>query len=79
MPKADHSCVKCKGETEAGFVLDMLNPTLQVTPSWIEGNPESRSFLSGHAGREMRMVNKVLRCRACGYLEYYATGELLHV
>lgn len=78
MPEADNSCVKCKGETEAGFVLDTASPTLQLNSSWIEGTPESASFLSGYAGRRMRAVNKVMRCKSCGYLEYYASGELLY-
>jgi hypothetical protein len=78
MPEADDACLKCKGETEPGFVLDTLSATVQSCPYWIEGKPEPDSMLAGYAGRRMRAVNKVLRCKACGYLEYYATGELLY-
>jgi hypothetical protein len=78
MPEADNSCLKCTGETELGFVLDMLSPMSQLQSSWIEGKPEPDSLIAGYAGRRMRMVNKVLRCKACGYLEYYASGELLY-
>ncbi|HZH31157.1 MAG TPA: hypothetical protein VEY11_10375 [Pyrinomonadaceae bacterium] len=78
MPEAEDSCLKCKGETELGFVLDMLSPMNQLQSSWIEGKPEPDNLLAGYAGRRMRAVNKVLRCKACGYLEYYASGELLY-
>lgn len=67
-----------QGETEPGFVLDTLSATVQSHPCWIEGVPERPSLLSGYAGRRMRTVNKVMRCKACGYLEYYARGELLY-
>jgi hypothetical protein len=78
MSAVDNSCLKCKGETEAGFVHDTVSATVQHPPYWIEGMPEPDSFLSGYAGRRMRTVNKVLRCKTCGYLEYYASGELLY-
>ncbi len=78
MPERDNCCVKCTGETELGFVLDTVSPTVQLLSSWIEGAPESHSSLSGYAGRRMRMVNKVMRCKTCGYLEYYASGEVLY-
>ena len=79
MPEADNSCVKCKGETEPGFVHNVSSPTaVQPLSSWIEGTPELSSFFSGYAGRQMRLVNKVMRCKTCGYLEYYASGELLY-
>jgi len=78
MPEADKSCVKCKGETESGFIFDRVSPVLELSSCWIEGTPESSSFFSGYAGRQMRMVNKVMRCKTCGYLEYYASGELLY-
>ncbi|MCA1565203.1 MAG: hypothetical protein LC803_06140 [Acidobacteria bacterium] len=78
MVEVNNSCLKCKGETEQGFVLDTLSAGVQRQPFWIEGAPEPDSFLSGFAGRQMRTVNKVLRCKTCGYLEYYASGELLY-
>jgi predicted nucleic-acid-binding Zn-ribbon protein len=78
MPEANNSCLKCKGETEPGFVLDTVSATVHQPPSWIEGMPEPDSLLSGYAGRRMRTVNKVMRCKTCGYLEYYASGELLY-
>jgi len=78
MPGIDNSCLKCKGETEQGFVLDMVGAGTHHPTYWIEGMPEPPSFLSGYAGRRMRTVNKVMRCKTCGYLEYYASGELLY-
>ena len=78
MSETDNSCLKCKGETESGFVLDTAGTMLQINSSWIEGTPESASFMAGYAGRRAQTVNKVMRCRTCGYLEYYASGELLY-
>ena len=78
MPEVNNSCLKCKGETEQGFVLDTVSATVHHPPSWMEGVPEPDSFLSGYAGRRMRTVNKVMRCKTCGFLEYYASGELLY-
>lgn len=72
----ENQCVKCGGATQIGFVMDKAEsnyPTLQL---WVEGAPE-KSFWSGFdtSDRNLRFVDKAVRCADCGYLEFYAVNS----
>jgi hypothetical protein len=68
---ADPTCPKCRGEMEAGFLVDHTYAT-SAASEWVEG-PVEASFWTGVKlrGRERRRVN-TWRCVRCGYLESYA-------
>ena len=73
MPDA-HICPKCGGQMEVGFTVEMTQTTFLPT-LWIEGEPE-RSFwtMTKIKGKKQRPVVSY-RCRACGFLESYASKE----
>ena len=59
---------------DAGFTLEMTN-TAYLPTLWIEGQPEPSYWtLTKIKGKpQWRVVS--YRCRACGFLESYATEE----
>ena len=64
------SCLRCKGEMEAGFV-----PTPgrgQMT--WFKGDPPKTYRESFMFGRQALPV-LTRRCLTCGYLESYVTPQ----
>lgn len=81
MSEQKSQCAKCAGQMETGFVLD--RNTVYVAPAdnlllWIEGEPE-RGILGGFkvAGKKTREL-RADRCMSCGYVEFYASDEILY-
>ena len=71
MTTADHTCPKCQGRLEEGFIADAVSGGV-FTSKWIEGEPE-RSLWSGIKTKGKRKVAiSTFRCTNCGYLESYA-------
>jgi len=68
---ASHTCAKCSGSMEEGFVVDHTHGgTMQS--AWVEGQPR-KSFWTGLklSGSVQHPVT-TYRCHRCGYLESFA-------
>jgi hypothetical protein len=63
------ACVKCGGEIEVGYLLDVGNGYRES--QWAAGSPQ-RSFLTGIKRPSHTVPVMTFRCRSCGYLESYA-------
>lgn len=72
MPTTVHTCPRCQGQMELGFVMDKAPGNVLTVPEWLEGPPE-RSFWFGvkTKGKE-RFAVQTFRCTRCGFLESYA-------
>ena len=69
-----HICPKCGGQMEVGYTLEMTKAS-NLPTLWIEGEPEPAYWsLTKIKGKRKRQIASY-RCRACGFLESYATEE----
>jgi len=73
MPES-HICPKCGGQMEIGFTLEMMTGTYLPT-LWIEGEPEASFWRVTKIKDKLKKRIAAYRCRACGFLESYATEE----
>lgn len=73
---APTECLRCKGPTSVGLVLDRGDYNIGIVQQWVEGAPET-SFWTGlkTKGRESFKV-LTSRCDRCGHLESYATERV---
>jgi hypothetical protein len=70
----EHTCGKCGGRMEEGFVKDDADNTVTIGV-WVQGRPE-RSFWTGLKLRGRRRIAiAAMRCDRCGYVELYAFGK----
>jgi len=74
MADVERKCVKCAGDMEEGFILD-LGQGAGLPADWVEGEPE-RSFWTGTKyTTKVRYRIRSYRCADCGFLESYAVGS----
>lgn len=66
-------CVKCSGDMEQGFMVDRGDMHMKEQAEWASGEP-NRSFWRGSTveSKERTLPVTTLRCKTCGYLEFYA-------
>lgn len=72
----ERKCSKCSGELAEGFILDHGHYNAKTQQIWVEGQPEA-SFWSGLKTDDRAVFNvRAMRCANCGFLEFYADGEI---
>lgn len=76
MSEISFKCSKCGGNMVRGYAADHSDRHY-MNLSWIDGEPELKTFLGITAvnlnvdGKKMRVV-RGMRCEKCGFLEQYA-------
>jgi len=71
-----YSCIKCGDSMTRGFLADRGQISYFLA-EWIEGEPEYSKLL-GITGSDVEVAERerhavrALRCRGCGFLEFYA-------
>jgi hypothetical protein len=74
MAQAPERCMKCNGQMEQGFVMDMSDG-LRLVSQWAAGAPMKSFWLGTKLPKEKLVPIGVFRCATCGYLESYARDE----
>jgi hypothetical protein len=65
-------CPRCRGEMQAGYVVDRGDSNVPSVSRWVEGAPE-KSFWTGLKMNDRDVLPvTTYRCERCGYLESYA-------
>ncbi len=76
MNESNTNCQKCSVEMEEGFILDHTYGA-NMTSNWVEGEPV-KSFWYGTKVIDKKQYQvKTLRCVRCGFLESFATEEII--
>lgn len=76
MSEITNQCPKCASPMEQGFIMDKADLNFPTSMQWVQGEPK-KSFWSGFdtTDKQIRVVDKILRCVRCGYLEFYASHD----
>ena len=65
-------CPRCRGEMEAGYVMDRGDYNMPSVPQWVEGTPEKSVWTGLKTKNRDVLPVTTYRCERCGYLESYA-------
>lgn len=69
-------CIRCDGELERGFMLDKGESDITSQATWASGEPDNSFFrLSAARSGSMTLPVVTYRCKSCGRLESFASGE----
>ena len=71
-------CPKCRGELVQGFVPDYSQASIFVS-SWHEGQPKKSFWTVAKTPLAKGIPIGALRCRQCGFLEFYADANFAAV
>lgn len=74
MKATPHSCPKCNGPMEQGFVLDNTYGG-RIVSQWAAGAPEKSFWFGTKLPAEKLIPIGTFRCASCGFLEEYARPE----
>ncbi len=70
------SCRSCKSQMEEGYVADRAHANAVAQSQWIEGRPETHTWLGMNLGVKTKghPMRKIIvwRCPRCGLLEHFA-------
>ena len=77
MSSALTECPRCKGPMEPGLVIDHTGQGSVTELQWMEGDAV-RSFWTGIKTKGRHRFHVITyRCQKCGYLESYATEDVV--